>query len=175
MELNTIIETLNKFARENTFFSILILAVAGNLLTEVFKKVLYYTASSTKNIAKETGKGISKWNRNNFEFLLKNYREDILKVEKVKNKDHEIYLELIKDLYHCLTLFFVMLILYLIVLKLDNPLFFYGLLGASTRSLFSIFAITYYNNGLFENARNFEKYRQKKERKIKQLENILNK
>lgn len=175
MELNNLIEILNRFARENTFFSILILAVAGNLLTEIFRKILYYIATSSKKIATETGKGISKWNRHNIESLIKSYKMDILKVEKVKYKSQDIYFDLVQDLYHCLTLFFIMVILYLIVLKLDNPGFFYGLIGASARSLFSIFAITYYNNSLFENAKNFEEYRQKKERKIIQLESILRK
>jgi hypothetical protein len=175
VHLNEVLDFLNKFARENTFFSIIILAIAGNIITDLFKKLMFFLATSTKLLARKTGKGISKWNKNNLELLLKKYREDIVKVEMIKNNEQLMYNELIHDLYYCLTLFFTMIILYLIVLKLDNPLFFYGLLGASARSLFSIFSITYYNNSLFENARNFEKYKKKKENRIKLIENILNK
>ena len=175
MYISEVLDFLNKFARENTFFSLIILAICGNIITDLLKKLMFFMATSTKFLAIKTGKGISKWNKNNLEFLLKDYREDIVKVEKIKNNEQSMYNELIHDLYYCLTLFFTMIILYLIVLKLDNPLFFYGLLGASARRLFSIFAITYYNNSLFVNARNFEKYKKNKENKIELIENILNK
>jgi len=41
--------------------------------------------------------------------------------------------------------------------------------------LFSIFTIVYYNNSLFENAKNFDKYRLRKEKKINLIEKILSK
>ena len=175
MQFNYIIETLDKFARENTFLSLMILAIIGNLLYDIFKKIMYCIAVSTKNVAKSTGKGISKWNRKNIENLINNYKEDIVKVEKVKNKDKEMYYELLHDIYHNLLMFFIMLILYLFVLRLDNPLYFYGFLGSSLRYLISIFASIYYNNSLFENTRNFEKYKLKKEKRIQLLEKILEK
>ena len=173
--LYNIIETLDKFARENTFLSMMILAIIGNLLYDIFKKIMYYIAISTKNVAKSTGKGISKWNRKNIENLIQNYKEDIAKVEKVKNKDAETYYELLHDIYHNLLIFFILLIVYLIVLKLDNPIYFYGLLGSSSWYFISIFSSIYYNNSLFENTRNFEKYKLKKEKRIQLLERILEK
>ncbi|SHG65681.1 hypothetical protein SAMN05443549_105252 [Flavobacterium fluvii] len=173
MQFNIIIDTLDKFARENTFLSMMILAILGNLLYDIFKKLMYYTAVSTKNATKSTGKVISKWNRKNIEYLIKNYKEDIIKVEKVKNNEQVMYYELLHDLHHNLLMFFTILILYFIVLKLDNPILFYGLLGASSRYLISIFASIYYRNTLFENARNFDKYKLKKEKRILLLEKIL--
>ncbi|MFN7120170.1 MAG: hypothetical protein ACK4TA_25495, partial [Saprospiraceae bacterium] len=163
MQFNHIIELLDKFARENTFFSILILAILGNLLYDIFKRFMYYIAISTKNVAKSTRKGISKWNRRNIEFLIKNYKEDIIKVEKVKNNEQEIYYKLLYDIYRNLLMFFTMLIFYFIILKLDNPIIFYAFFGASSRYLISIFASIYYNTTLFENAKSFEKYKLKKE------------
>ena len=56
-----------------------------------------------------------------------------------------------------------------------HNLFFYGFLGASARTLFSIFTIVYYNNSLFENAKNFDKYKLRKEKKINLIEKILSK
>lgn len=123
MQFNEVLDYLNKFARENTFPSIIILAIVGNIITDLFKKLMFFLATSTKFLASKTGKGISKWNKNNLENLLATYRDDISKVEKIKNNEQSMYNELIQDLYYCLTLFFTMIILYLIVLKLDNPLF----------------------------------------------------
>jgi len=68
-----------------------------------------------------------------------------------------------------------MIISYLIVVKIDNLGVYYGFLGISSRYLFSIFAIILYNNSLFENAKNFDRYEQKKIAKINRLKNILNK
>lgn len=175
MQFNTIIETLDKFARENTFLSLMILAVLGNLLSDIFKKLIYYLAVSTRSVAKSTGKGISKWNRKNIEDLIKRYKDDIVKVEKVKNKDQDTYYELINDLYRNLLFFFIMLVLYLIVIRLNNPFAFYGLLGSGLRYPISIFASIYYNTTLFENARNFDNYKLKKENRIKLLEGVLEK
>ena len=62
-------------------------------------------------------------------------------------------------------LFITLIVFYLIIEKVDNNLFFYGFLGASARTLFSFFAIVYYNNSLLENAKNFDKYRLRKEKK----------
>ena len=69
------------------------------------------------------------------------------------------------------------LALFTFILYLINGhnLFFYGFLGASARTLFSIFTIVYYNNSLFENAKNFDKYRLRKEKKINLIEKILSK
>jgi len=174
-QIQETLDFLNDFVRQNTFISVMILAVVGNILTDFFKKMMFYFATSTKYVAKETGKGISNLNRKNLENLLKTYKEDIVKVEKVKNNDKETYNELIRDLYYCLGLFIILIVFYLIIERVDNNLFFYGFLGASVRTLFSIFAIVYYNNSLFENAKNFDKYRLRKEKRINLIEKILSK
>lgn len=175
MQFQEIFNYLNNFVRQNTFISVIILAIVGNILTDLFKKFIFYAATSTKFIAKETGKGISSLNKRNLENLLETDKEDIIKVEKIKNNDQESYNELIRDLYYCLGLFVFLIILYLIVIKVDNDILFYGFLGASARTLFSIFAIIYYNNSLFENAKRFEKYKSRKEKRIKLIESIINK
>lgn len=169
----TIVETLDTFARENTFLSLMIMALLGNLLTDVFKKLVYYIAISTKHAVKSTGKNISNWNRKNIVQLIINYKADLVKVEKVLNRDQEFYYELLHELYHNLLMFFTMLILYFILLKLVDPILFYGALFASARHVFSILASIYYNTTLFENARNFDKYKLKKEKRIIVLEEML--
>lgn len=173
MDFNIIIKILDKFARENTFLSMMILAILGNLLYDIFKKLMYYIAVSTKYAAKSTGKGISKWNKKNIQNLIQNYKYDIVKVEKVMNNEQEIYIELLYDLYDNILLFFIILLMYFIVLKLENPFFFYALLGSSSRYLISIFASIYYNTTLFKNARNFDNYKIKKQKRIKLLERML--
>jgi hypothetical protein len=173
MEFNEIIKVLNDFARENTFFSILIIAVLGNFLTAWLKGVLYFSAIFSKKYFKKAGSGISNWSTKNLENLLKKYREDLSKVERLKNNDHVLYSELVKDLYYCLNQLFLILILLIMGSKFGSHLFFYGLLGASSLFIYSIIAIIYYNNSLFENAKNFDKYTEKKRKKISRLESIL--
>lgn len=175
MPFTNIIDTLDKFARENTFLSVMILAIIGNLLYDIFKKMMYYLAISTKNVAKSTGEGITNWNRKNIENLINSYKENIVKVEKVKNKDIDTYYKLLHDVYHNILIFFVCIFLYFIVLKLKNPIYFYALLGSSSRYLISIFSSIYYNNSLFVNSQNFENYKLKKEKKIQLLESVLEK
>lgn len=177
MEFNEIIKVLNDFARENTFFSIIILAVLGNFLTAWLKGVLYFLAIFSKKYFSKAKSGMSNWSRKNLENLLKKYREDLNKVERLKNNDQVLYLELVKDLYYCLNQFFLFFFLFLIFLilgsKFGNHLFFYGLLGASSKFIYSIIATIYYNNSLFENARNFEKYNDNQRKKIARLEDNL--
>lgn len=175
MDLNHIVENLNSFAKQNTFASILILAVLGNFLTEIFKKTLYYLATKTKTVALSTGKEISKWSIKNTEFLISHYKEEITRVEKIKNNDKSEFFNLLENLYNNFIFFFFILVLYLILQKIDNQLYFYGFLGASARLLFQIISNTIYNYSLFEKAKNYEKYKSKKESRILLLENILNK
>jgi uncharacterized membrane protein YbhN (UPF0104 family) len=174
MDLNNIIENLNSFARQNTFLSILILAILGNFLTEIFKKLLYYFATKTKTVASSTGRQISKWSLKNIEFLIGHYKEEIIRVEKIKNNDKSEFFTLLETLYNNFILFFLILVLYLALQKVDNQLYFYGFLGASAKLLFQILSNTVYNHSLFEKAKNYEKYKTKKENRILQLENILN-
>ncbi len=175
IQLQETIGFLNNFVRQNTFISVMILAVLGNIFTDLLKKFMFYILTSTRFIAIETGKGISNLKTRNLEKLLKTYKEDIIKVEKVKNNNQVVYNELIRDLYYCVGLFIILLIFYLIIIKSNNDILFYSFLGASSRTLFSIFAIIYYNSSLFENAKKFDKYKLRKEKKINLIENILTK
>jgi len=56
MKLNELINFLNDFARDNTFFSIVIIAIIANLSTELFKRLFFVISTSTKFLAKNTGK-----------------------------------------------------------------------------------------------------------------------
>ncbi len=175
MQFNITIEALDRFARENTFLSLMILAILGNLLYDVFKKLMYFFAVFTKYIAKSTGRSISKWNIKNIEYLIKNNKEDIANVEKVIKKDPNTYYKLLHELYNNLSILFIIIIINFIVLRLDNPIVFYSVLGSTLRYLISIFASIYYNTSLFENANNFNNYKEKKEKRIKLLERLLEK
>lgn len=174
MNINNVIETLNSFARQNTFLSILILAILANFLTEIFKKLLYFFAIKTKTVASSTGRQISKWSLKNIKFLIGHYKEEIIRVEKIKNGDKSELFNLLETLYDNFVLFIFILVLYLAFQKIDNQLYFYIFLGSSAKLFFQILSNTVYNHGLFEKAKNYEKYKTKKENRILQLENILN-
>lgn len=173
MDITQLIENLNSFARQNTFLSIVILAILGNFLTKILEKLFFYFATKTKTVISATGQQVSNWSIKNTEYLVGHYKDEVDRVEKIKNYEKsEIYF-LLEALYNNIIFIFLIFVIYLIIEKTDNHVLFYGFLGSSSWLLFKVIANTIYNHSLFEKAKNYERYKAKMEKKITRLEKLL--
>lgn len=159
---------LDEFARQNTFLSILILAVVGNLVYDIIKKlaVIFWTKFSLQ---------ASRNAQKTLQFLLKHYTEEIERVERIKSKDPGEILELLEILYSNVRIFFVTLVLYLIALRLNDGRWFYSFLFVTSGMMFKIVANSVYQYGLIRKAKKFEMYKQETMNKILKLSNRISK
>lgn len=90
--MRSVINTLNEFAKENSFLSLIALAIIGNLATDIFKKISLYLII---NLAKRT----DKWSVKKVNILIDLYEKEIERVEKIKNKDPNELSMLVENLY----------------------------------------------------------------------------
>jgi len=175
MSFEQIINHLDSFARENTFLSIVLLAIIANLLTGLIKKIFRQIFLYTLNRIKTSGKKLSECSYKNTAYLKKHYIEEIKLVEELKKSKPKIIGKLLEDMYSNFVFIIVFIVLYFLVKLFDSPYFFYGLFGASSTMLFKSVYLIYYNTRLFEKAQNFDSYKQKTEKRIEKIQQLLNK
>lgn len=175
MSFEQILNHLDSFARENTFLSIVLLAIIGNLLTEYVKKIIRNVFLFSLNRIKSSGKKISERSYKNTEYLIKHYIEELKIVEDLMNSEPKIIKKLLEELYSNIAFIIGVIIIYLFAGLFDSPYWFYGFLGASSTILFKSVYTIYYNTRLFEKAQNFDPYKERTEKRIIKIQQILNK
>jgi len=169
-----LIDNLNDFAKENTFLSLIILAIIGNLATDLVKNVfinLIYR-NSIRLISKGR-KAISNSAKNNINFLIRHYENNLASVESIKNQNKTVIIKLLEDVYFNLSLLLILVVILLIIYKVSNPTMFYGLLGGGAITLFRLIYNSVHTMSLFRQARNYEQYRITITKKISSLKSAL--
>lgn len=174
MSLEHVIEYLDKFARNNSFLSIIIIGLFGSFLYDVLKKIFRFFLFRSINGIKNTTKKLSKKAYENTQYLLDHYKEELDTVEKLKENDKKVLADLLGDLYSNFFLIIILIICFLLIDKFTSNFAFYGFLGSSSTIVFRIVYQLYYNSQLFEKAKKFEVYKIKIQKRISKIEELLN-
>ena len=157
---------LNEFARQNTFLSLIILAIVGNFAYDIFKKLMFFILTK---VSSQTSKTAQK----NIKYFVNHYTEEIERVEKIKLSDPSELYELLESLYNNVILIIFMLISYLITVRINDGYWFYSFLLVSSSMMFRLIANTIYNHGLMLKAKRFDSYKQKMLNKISRLNKLI--
>lgn len=173
MNIDQIFSGLDKFARNNSFLSIIILGIIGSFIYDVIKKTFRFFLLRSINGLKNTSKKLSKKKYENVKYLLEHYTQELEMVEKLKNNDKTILSKLIEDLYSNIVLIIILIIFLLLIDKFGSNYAFYGFLGASSIMVIRIVYQLYYNSQLFEKVKKFESYKMKIKKRTTRIEEIL--
>lgn len=173
MNIDELTTYLNSFARENSFLSIILIAIIANLLYDITKKTFRYIFYYTIKLIKNSGKKITEQTYKNIQNLIDYYTNEINSVKNIKEYNQKELLSLLESLYTNILYLIAFAVLYFTMKLMDSPYWFYGLLGASSTMLFNTFYTIYNNTRLFEKAKNFNSYKLMMEKRINKLNQLL--
>lgn len=160
--MGEIIKHLDEFIRQNAFISMLIGGVLCNFTYEVLKKSsLFLLKISAKKVALNHKKSIEK--------LIKIYSDELEYVKSLHNNSNEAILDLIDSLYKNILYSIYLLVIFFIINKTDNIIFFYSFLGSSITLIFGILKSLIYNYKIILKAKDFTNYSNIINRKIEKL------